>query len=289
MLRKARIIGALLLAAALPACGFLQLTYNNAPELISRWLDGYVGFTDAQAPRVRADIERLQHWHRAQALPRYAGLLDRLAQDAGDDLNADTACRVQDEVQTRFSELLVEAEPAIATIALELTAAQWRHLEKKYAKQNAKFREKWIDVTPAGQFDARLERAVANAERVYGRLEAPQHALLREQLAASPFDAARTLAEMRRRQRDTLATLQRVASDTAWTAAQLRETVHGWLERMQRSPDAAQRAHQQTVRQRICVNIAGLHNSTTPAQRAHAAERLGGWARDLRELSRRAS
>ena len=268
----------------LSACGFLQLSYNHAPDLVYYWLDGYVGFDDAQRPRVLAAVAQLQRWHRAQELPRYAAQLERLAQAAPAELSADTVCAVQREVQARLEALLEHAQAPLTALALDLTPPQVRHLEDKFASQDAAFRRKWIDAPPAKQLQARMERAVDQAERFYGRLGEAQRAVLRTNLERSSFDPVQSLAEMRRRQTATLAALQRL-SDPAATPAQQEQVVHGWLAQMQRSSDPAQRLRQDAMRQQNCHDIAALHNSTTAQQRGEAAARLEGYARDLRQLS----
>ena len=280
-----RIISALFLSAWLSACGFVQLSYNNAPDLIYWWLNGYVDLDDAQRPGVLADVAQLQRWHRAEELPRYAALLNEVAQAAPADLTADAVCRVQQDAQVRFGALLEWAQAPIGGLAQQLSPAQLNSLERKFANQNAAYRKKWIEGTSAQRFETRLERAVEQAERFYGRLGEPQRAVLRDNLNRSNYDPVQSLIETQRRQRATLAAL-RTISQTAYTPVQLRAEVRGWLEQMQISPDPAQRARQEAFRAQSCVQIAALHNSTTTRQRAHAAGVLRGYARDFQELSR---
>ena len=262
----------------------MKLSYNSAPELVFRWLDGSAEFSDEQAVRVRADIERLHQWHRSEELPRYAALLEGAARQAPSDLTPDAACAIFDEVRERLDALFVRAEPAIAAIAVDFSPAQFSALERKFAKVNAKYRKEWLDSAPGQVADKRLERAARRAERLYGHLEEPQLTVLREQLAEANFDAERSFAQMQQRQRDTIVTLERLSASDA-PAAELRAAVHAWAGRMQRSSDPRYRARQDETARQTCVNVAGLHNSTTPAQRAHAAERLLGYAQDLRELA----
>ena len=266
------------------ACGFVQLSYNNAPDLVYWWLDGYVGFDDAQKPRVLATVAQLQRWHRAEELPRYTALLQQLAQAAPADLTADAVCRAQQDVQARFTALLEQAQAPIGALALDLSAAQIKNLERKFAKQNAAYRKKWIDGPLARRFDERMERAVEQAERLYGRLDEPQRIVLRDNLRVSSYDPVSSLVDTQRRQRATLAAL-RTLSQTTPPPEQLRATVREWLEQMQTSPDTAQRARQETFRVQSCAQIAALHNSTTPQQRAHAVSVLRDYARDFQELS----
>ncbi len=266
----------------------MKLSYNNAPDLVYFWLDGYVGFDETQKPAVLADVAQLQRWHRSEELPRYAQLLERLAQAAPEDLSADAVCSVQREVQTRFDVLLTQAEPAVDAIANNFSAAQYRHLETKFDKQNAKFRSEWIDAKPADRFERRLKRAVEQAERLYGRLDEPQLAVLRENLKRSRFDPVQSLTESKRRQRATLVAL-RTISDAALAPERRRVAVQSWLDQLQRSPDPAARERQAAFAIQSCTHIANLHNSTSSVQRAQAAQRLRGYAQDFHELSGRSS
>lgn len=262
----------------------MQLSYNNASLLLHRWLDGYAGFGDTQAAQVRADIDRLHAWHRAEELPHYAQLLERLSREAPSDLSAERVCAVQQQVRLRFARLLEAAEPAIARIAADFGSAQFRQLERKFAQVNRDYWKKWIDASPERQMRERFERALQNAQRIYGTLEEPQRALIRAQLERGSFDAAATYTEMKRRQRDTVETL-RLTSSGALAPDALRAAVRGWLERMQHSPDPHYRAHQEQIMRESCDSIAALHNGTTAEQRTEAARRLAGYARDLRGLA----
>ncbi|NNU44233.1 hypothetical protein [Ramlibacter montanisoli] len=74
------IILALACSLALSACSAVKLGYNALPSLAYFWLDGYVDFSDEQAPRVRDEIANLHTWHRQQELPRVLELLARMEQ-----------------------------------------------------------------------------------------------------------------------------------------------------------------------------------------------------------------
>ena len=70
--RLLRIIGLLVLAVGLSACSAVKLGYGSAPQVVYWWLDGYLDFTDAQAPQVRDELDRLHRWHRSTELPKLA-------------------------------------------------------------------------------------------------------------------------------------------------------------------------------------------------------------------------
>ena len=90
--KLARIIGVLVLAAALAACSAIKLAYNNLPEVSYWWLDGYLDFDDAQTPRVRDELAQLLAWHRQNELPKIVGLLQQAQALAPGDVTPAQAC-----------------------------------------------------------------------------------------------------------------------------------------------------------------------------------------------------
>src|SRR5690606_31861259 len=119
-------------------------------------------------------------------------------------------------------------EPRVASIAMTLTGRELRYLQRKFHRNNERFRKEWIAVPAAKVQDKRFERMADRLETLYGRLEEPQRALLRQHFAQSAFDPGRTHAEWQRRQQDLLQVLRQVSHrGTQQEAA--RELVHGWL------------------------------------------------------------
>jgi len=280
----ARIIGALLLLPLLAGCSAIKLGYNSLPELAYWWLDGHVDFTETQSPQVRDDLGRLHAWHRAQELPRLAEVLARMEQLASGPVTPAQACGIVAEIEARLAGVAIHAEPAVAAIALSLEPRQLRHLERKYRGNNADWRRDWIGTSPEERNAKRFEQALDRAESIYGRLDEPQRAVLRQWAERSPFDAERVLAERERRQQDLLQTLRRLR-ETPDDAVRARTAMREYVARVQRSPDADYRRYRQDVLDDACRTFAALHDSTTPAQREQAVRRLRAYQRDLRELA----
>jgi hypothetical protein len=61
--------------------------------------------------------------------------------------------------------------------------------------------------------------------------------------------------------------------------------LHTFVAHATQSPRPAHRDYQQRLIAYNCALAARLHNSTTPEQRRHGAERLKGWEDDLRALA----
>jgi hypothetical protein len=282
--KLARIIGVLATAALLSACSAVKLGYNNINEIGYWWLDGYVDFTDSQAPRVREDLARLHRWHRTNELPRFAQLLHNMERLAPGEVTPAQVCGLVTEIGERLNALADQAEPAVVTLALGLEHEQLLHLERKYRNNNADYRKEWIALTPEEQRVKRFKRVLERSEMVYGPLGEAQRAVLRQQIEQSGFDAGRVLAERLRRQQDALQTLRKLAGARV-PMSEARTLLRGYLERAQNPPDPAARDHQEALIQEACRSFALTHNATTPAQRESAVRRLAAYQRDLRELA----
>ena len=284
LLVLARIICLLGLAASLGACSAIKLGYNTLPDFTYWWLDGYIDLSDAQEPRVREDLARLQEWHRRQELEKYAGLLQRSEAFAQSPLTAAQVCGLVTDIRVRLAALAERAEPALVTLALGLTPAQLQHLARKYAKNNTEYQKDWVSLTPAASADKRFKQVLERSEMIYGTLEETQRSILRQQMEQSAFDARLIHADRQRRQQDALATLAKLAGQPV-SMEDARLMLRGLVQRWQESPNAAYRKWQEALIEEGCRSFATTHNSTTPAQRDTAARRLRAYQRDLRELA----
>jgi hypothetical protein len=279
-----RIIGPLAIAAVLAGCSAVKLGYNNFAEVAYWWLDSYIEFSDEQAPRVRQDLARLHSWHRTQELPRLAEMLHRMEELAPADITDAQACAFVPRIRERLQATANQAQPALITLAMTLSTDQLRHLERKYERNNAEYRKKWIEPPPAEVADKRLHQFLERSESIYGSLDEPQRIVLRRQLEHSVFDGRKVLAERMRRQQDALRTLRRLSAEPL-SFADAGALMRGYFARVDEPPDPAHRRYQRALMDEGCRAFASLHNSTTPAQRDAAVGRLLAYQRDLRELA----
>jgi hypothetical protein len=284
VLRLPRIIGALLMAAALAACSAVKLGYNALDDVAYLWLDGYFSFSEDQTPMVRGELERLHAWHRTNELARLAEVLGRMEQLAMGPISAPQACAFVPQFQARMLAVAEQAEPLAAAVAVKLSPRQLRQLQRKSNETNRKFRREWVDIPVAEQRDKRFKESLDRLESIYGRLDEPQRAVLRAGMERSIYDPARILAERQRRQQDLQQTLRRLAGSQA-PPAEARAVLRAYVERVMQSPDPAYRPYQKALVEEGCQVFAAVHEATTPAQREQAARRLRAYQRDLRELS----
>ena len=296
---RLKIIGVLALAALLPACSAVKTGYNQLPTLASFYLDGYAGFTDAQSLQVKSELTRLHAWHRQTQLPAYADLLDKLQTVLQGNITPAQVCTVWPDVRRQLLAVPVQAEPAIAALAVSFQPAQLQQMQRKFSRGNADFRKDFIDAAPAAIRTRRYEQAVSRAEMLYGSLSEQQLKRIGQLVDASGFNAPMVYAERLRRQQDVLQTLRAVmaagstsgstassaASTTASTTA-AQGQLKALLERTLASPEPAYRDYIEKNTQENCRATAELHNSTTDAQRQKALRVIQGYAVDFRTLAR---
>lgn len=276
------IIAALTLLLA--ACSALRFAYHQGPDLAYWWMDGYAEFNEVQTPRVREALDQWFRWNRRTQLADYATLLARAQDEIVRDATPAQMCRWDAAVRERIGVAFDAAVPAIAAIAPSLSAEQIRHIDKRFAKRNAEFRDDFdLDEDRAAQQRASTKRALERAEMLYGRLDEAQRERIRRGVAASPFDAGRWLAERQARQADILATLTRLSGEHL-PQAEAERAVRAVAERVAHSPRAEYRDYERTLTAYNCQFAAEVHNATTTAQRVAALRKLKGYESDLRAL-----
>lgn len=284
-----RIIGVLVIAFALAGCGAIKLAYNHAPELMYLYIDRYFDFDAGQKHEMKAELTRLQSWHRKTQLGAYIETLNKLQPQMSADFSAAQACETVTDVRAKLLAVATQIEPGAARVALHFNDRQFDQMEKKFARDNAKFRDDYLNASPAKLRSKRVKDATERAEKLYGRLGERQLAALTQSIHQSRFDAKIAYTERLRRQGAMLQTLRALADAPpgAEAAAQQRavEAVHGLLQQPFVSSEPAYRRYLETQTQDACKSFADLHNVTTPEQRQHAVKTLRQYEDDFRLLA----
>ncbi len=280
---------ALLLAATalLTGCSAVRIAYNQAPDIVYWWLDGYVDLNDAQTLRAREGLGSWFAWHRRSELPQYAALLARAREQVPNPVTVEQACGWFDEVNARADAAIEHALPPLADVMRTLSEPQLAHLEHKYADSNEELADRFLQRKPDKRRKAQLERAVDRIEMVYGGLDDAQLERIAQLALDTPFDPERWLAERRARQQDVLQTLRRLSAEQA-SVPQAEAALRGLIQRIRVSPQADYRDYQLRLVRFNCGFAAQVHNLTTPQQRATAAKRFKGWEDDARTLAAQA-
>jgi hypothetical protein len=286
--RLGGIILALAAALAVSACSALKLGYNALPQLAAWWVDGYVDASDEQEPHLRDEIAALHAWHRRTELPRLVQLLEHLEQLAPGEITPQQACTVVTEVQARLKAVAAQAEAPAAALAATLSPRQLRHLARNYRNNHDRFQREWIRLPPEEQREKRYRQTLDRLQSLYGTLDAPQQAVLRQHLAATRWDPNRMLAQWQRRQQDLLQILEQIRA-RGLPQDQAGALLRGWIERLESPADPDYRAYQEALLLEGCTTFAAVHHSATAAQREQAVRRLRAWQQDLRALAGQSS
>lgn len=269
----------------LQGCSAIKLGYQQLPTLSYWWLDNTVSFSGNQTPAAKEAIDQLFQWHRREELPGYAALLQRTADLSAGPVQPEQLCRVVEEVQARLDTLMRQAVTQAAPVAMALGPRQLSHMARHWEQQNEEWEKEWLQGDADARMARRLDKALGRYNSFYGDLNAAQTALIKTQLAQSPWTAEWGRRDRQRRQQDLLSTLQRITQGNL-TQAQTEAQLWGVWQRWLQPPDAGQRAVAQSLSQRACENLAQLHNTATPEQRVRVARRLRAYERDLLDLNR---
>jgi hypothetical protein len=279
-----RLFALIIAASLLSACSAIKLAYNQAPDLSYWWLDSYFDFNEQQTPKVRDELARLFVWHRTQELPKTADFLGQMAAQMPGEISAEQACKAYAQSLNLINSIIGQALPALAELAPTITPDQVAHLKRKYDKNAAAFSRDYINGSAANREAKRLKQAIDRSEMIYGRLEEPQIAAIKQALASSSFDAVYSLKERQRRQQELIDSLTQLAASKASVQAS-QQAISAYIERYWDSPDPVYRAYVQRLTQEACISFANVHTTTTPAQRAKAVKVLKGYEQDLRVLA----
>jgi hypothetical protein len=267
----------------LQGCSAIKLGYQQLPTLSYWWLDSTISFNSEQSLRAKEALEQLHRWHRREELTGYADFLQRSAQWSQGTVESTQVCSALTEVQTRLDRLMREAVRQAAPVAMMLGPRQLSHMARQWESKNEEWEKDWLRGDEQARMERRLERVVNRYSDFYGSLNAEQNALIKAQLAQSPWTAEWGRQERQRRQKDLLATLQRV-SQGQMPVAQVENELWNVWQRWLKPPDAAGAALMQAMSQQACNNLTLLHNTTSSEQRQRAVRRIRAYERDLRDL-----
>lgn len=281
----------------LGACSTARLAYNQAPNLLYWWLDGYMDFNGTQSDQARQDIDAFMAWHRNTELPTYARQLQQWQTLAAQDMTPAQACAQFDAVRAAVERASERGLKPLTRLAMRLTPEQLAHLQRHQTKSNESFEKDFVRGSTAQRLSQRLDKAVDRYELLYGRLSPAQRELLQTSLQQSPWDAQRTQHERMLRQADLRQTLQAIQANQSIAVvgesngagnglvdAAALDASRSYLARVMNSPTPGYSAYSQRQVQHGCTQFAALHNATTPEQRANAVRVLKGYEDDLRAL-----
>jgi hypothetical protein len=276
------------MCAIFTGCSAVRLGYNKLPELASWWLDSYIDFSDVQGPQAKAALHKLQAWHRKEELPAIAELLVQAQTLAPQNITPEQACKIWDGAQVRIESVIQEGSRLAAPVVSQLSAKQFKHLEKEWASRNEDWKKKWLQGTPDARLKKRVDLAAERFSSFYGDLNSEQRQILRQQFSQSAWTPEWGYQQRLKRQQDQLNALQAMSSEMTKPAMpdspSRVSALQSLILQSVRPKDGAELSKQLQLEQQACQNLAQLHNTTTPAQRLKAQRKLKDYETDVREL-----
>jgi hypothetical protein len=282
---RIRVLFLAMLLVLVAGCSTIRFSYNHGDTLLYWWLNAYLDLDSDQSDWVKKDIDQLLQWHRKTQLRDYAGLLTNWQRQlAGNPTQADLLADYRD-VKTRTELLALKALPEMADLARSVKPDQIAQMEKKFRSNNDDFRKKFMSGDVEKQRKARFKKAMDQLELWFGRFSSDQEATLRRASDARPLDNEIWLQERVLRQQKIIALLRRVQGEKLnkeQTMAAIHNLLREFFDRME-APE--RKAFFESYVDNTSKFILAAIRIATPAQKAHAQQRMQGWINDFNTLA----
>lgn len=275
------VVGSLLLQG----CSAVRLGYGNADSLIRWWVDRYVDMPAEQDALVRERLLRLHAWHRKTQLQEYVGVLRQAQKLAGGQPAVADVLTLGDGMVHLGRTLAEQATPDIADFVATLAPEQIQRMAERLAEKNLDHaREAQLADGESGQRKARYKKLLERAEYWFGDFSGEQKAALRRMIDGQSSGSQFWYDERLRRQREWLALVRQVQRERP-PREQVVRLLRDYAARFDMPVDPARLVQAQALRRASAELAVAVLAMTTPAQRAHAQNKLGDLMRDFTELA----
>ncbi|MEY4734074.1 MAG: hypothetical protein RLZZ464_2140, partial [Pseudomonadota bacterium] len=156
----------------LQGCSAVKLGYQQLPNLSYWWLDSAVSFNDAQSVQAKDALTQLQRWHKREELPVYADLLQRLATQSAEPLQAQQICNAWEDIDKAMDRTMRQTVRLAAPVALMLGPEQLSHLNQHWTSKNKDWDKEWVQGSASERLERRLGKTVERYSDFYGPLSA---------------------------------------------------------------------------------------------------------------------
>ena len=219
----ARFVTMLAALFALGACTALQFSYNNAEGLLRYMAWDYFDLDADQADALQQRFVRLREWHRSNQLPVYVGLLQAARERISKGVTSADVDWATAALRSHYRSLAQRAAQDAAPVLASLKADQIDVLEKKLAKEDLRYVEKWLAGEEKPRHRRRVERMIEQFEEWTGDLNASQRSRIEGFVSSHSGVYERRLEERRRWQRQAVVLIKRhrTASELALSLGRL--------------------------------------------------------------------
>ncbi|MBN8474260.1 DUF6279 family lipoprotein [Sulfuritalea sp.] len=289
MRRTTPLLLLLFLLGLLQGCSAVRFGYGHADSLARWWIDQYVDLSPEQDSLVQERLPRFFAWHRKTQLPDYVAVLRQGQQFiAGQPTLAD-ARALDESIVRRVRTAADQAIPDVADLLASLGPSQIDRIAARYAEKNLEYaKEAGLSDGEAAQRKARQKRILERAEYWFGDVNGDQRASLQRMIDAQESGAQFRYEERLRRQRELLDLARQVQREKP-TRERVIQLLRDYAARFDLPPDAARRTRALALRRAAAELTVAVLAMTTPAQRAHARQKLDDLIGDFTQLSQEAS
>jgi hypothetical protein len=267
-------------AAALLAsgCSTLRLGYENADTYL-RWKAGtYVDLEGADADELDERVDEFHAWHRRNALPKYAGLLQEVARRFDDGLSREDLDWGYDALRGQTRESLRKAAELAAPMLDRLTPEQVAQIERRLAEENRQFQRDFLRGPERERRRKREKFVTGRLEDWVGKLSQAQSERVREYAERMPLIDELRGRDRQRLQREVLAVIR-----ARQARARLPELIAGW----ERGRDPAYVKALEAWRGQYYALLMDIDRTLSPEQRSRALRQMRRYAEDFEALAAR--
>jgi Family of unknown function (DUF6279) len=271
-----RLILGTILLGLLTACGVAGLAYNNAPTVVSYYVDDWFDLTPEQSAWLKPRVTKLVDWHRQNELPTYRNLLvDMQSRVAQNQNTLNDVSKLYSASRQAVDRVTLEAMPDMVAFLQQIEPPQIAFIEKKFAADNRKLANDMKQPEEARRAK-RVERFTERFEGWMGKLSEAQIALIKERIAPLPFSEELRLDDRKRWQREFISLL-RSKADIFTIERELRTLM--LTPEVRRAP--AYQAMWQAQQDVVMKLTLELVNMATTKQRQAIQKKLSGYAEDV--------
>ena len=261
----------------LPGCSTVRIVYDNADTYLRWRASHYLDIDGEMADELEERIAAFMTWHRLQALPKYAQLLDDAARRLDRHLAPADLVWGYDSIMTQARESLRMAAVQGAPLLDRLSQKQIANLERRLADDNRRFARENLRGDERERRKRRTERNVERLEDWLGRLTKSQLERVAQYSERAPLLDDFRDRDHKRIQGEFLAILR---------AREAKKRLPEFAANWDRGRDPAYVAALEASRKEFSAMLLDLERSLSPPQRTRALGELHRYAEDFRALSR---
>lgn len=262
-------------------CNAMKLTYNHADTALAWMADDYLALSAPQETLLRGGLDRLLSWHRRDELPQYAQAFRKVQSAVEKGLQREDIVWLIETSRTEYDEVLQQAATDAARVLGTMTPEQIENLEKKLARDNAKFDKEHLRGSDARQRDRRASKTMERIEHWVGELSSEQEREVRERSFAMPLVYDLWRQDRIRKQQEFVALLGRDQSP-----AELAQRLRRWHANWRGGRSGEYLGATDVLTEHSVDLVLALDRMITPAQRIKVVARLQSYIDDFEELAR---